>query len=90
MASLNLPLWLRFVLLVGVVALASDAVAQGTSGGTGAIASIPSSVVRAREQAQPVTQFGLISILTSPNPLSPDAVLKPKTIRRSERPLPSK
>jgi hypothetical protein len=95
MGSLNLTLRLRFVLTVGVVlggvvALASDAAAQGTSGGTGAIASIPSSVVRAREQALPVTQLGLISILTSPNPLSPDAVSKPKAIRRSERPLPSK
>jgi hypothetical protein len=36
------------------------AAAQGTSGSTGAIASIPSSVVRAREQGQAVTQLGLL------------------------------
>jgi hypothetical protein len=90
MVSLNLPLWLRFVLLVGVVlagvvALASDAAAQGTSGGTGAIASIPSSVVRGHEQ-----QPGIITMITSPTPPGANAVSKQKTIRRSERPLPSK
>jgi hypothetical protein len=81
----NLPLWLRFVLLVGVVALASDAVAQGTGGATGAIASIPGSVVRDHEQ-----QPGLFSLITSPTRPGTDAVSKPRPIPRSERPLPSK
>ena len=64
--------------------------AQGTSGSTGAIASIPSSVVRAREQGQAVTQPGLFSIITSSTSPNPDAVSKQKTIRRGENPLPSK
>jgi hypothetical protein len=66
------------------------AAAQGTSGSTGAIASIPSSVVRAREQGQAVTQLGLFSIITSSTSPGPDAVSKQKTIRRGENPLPSK
>jgi hypothetical protein len=66
------------------------AAAQGTSGSTGAIASIPSSVVRAREQGQAVTQPGLFSIITSSTSPGPDAVSKQKTIRRGENPLPSK
>jgi hypothetical protein len=64
--------------------------AQGTSGSTGAIASIPSSVVRAREQGQAVTQPGLFSIITSSTPPGSDAGSKQKTIRRGENPLPSK
>jgi hypothetical protein len=90
MNSLNLPFWLRVVVLTGVVlagvvALASDAAAQGTGGSTGAIASIPGSVVRGHEQ-----QPGLFSILASPPPPDADAVSKQKAIRRSERPLTSK
>jgi hypothetical protein len=64
--------------------------AQGTSGSTGAIASIPSSVVRAREQGQAVRQPGLFSIITSSTSPGPDAVSKQKTIRRGESSLPSK
>ena len=64
--------------------------AQGTSGSTGAMASIPSSVVRAREQGQAVTQPGLFSIITSSTPPGSDAGSKQKTIRRGENPLPSK
>jgi hypothetical protein len=85
MDSLNLPFWLRVVLLVGVVALASDAAAQGTGGSTGAIASIPGSVVRGHEQ-----QPGILSIFASPPPPSADAASMPKPVRHSERPLPSK
>jgi len=47
---------------VAVVALLAStllAQAQGTSGSTGAVASIPSSVVRGAEQGQTVTQPGL-------------------------------
>ena len=64
--------------------------AQGTSGSTGAIASIPSTVVRAREQGQAVTQPGLFSIITSSTPPSSIAVSKQKTIRHHESSLPSK
>jgi hypothetical protein len=64
--------------------------AQGTSGSTGAIASIPSSVVRAREQGQAVTQPGLFSIITSSTQPGSNAVSKRETIRHGERPLPSK
>jgi hypothetical protein len=89
MVSRNLPLWLRLVFLIGavlgIVALVSDAAAQGTSGSTGAIASIPSSVVRGHEQ-----QPGILSLIASPPPPSADAASKPKPIRRSERPPPSK
>jgi hypothetical protein len=85
MAKLKLPLWLRLVLLTSVVAVASDAAAQGTGGSTGAVASIPGSVVRGHEQ-----QPGILGIITSPPPPGADAVSKPKPIRRGERPLPSK
>jgi hypothetical protein len=85
MVSLNLVSRLRVVLLFGVVALASDASAQGTGGSTGAIASIPGSVVRDHQQ-----QPGILSLIASPPPPSADAVSKPDPVRRSERPLPSK
>jgi len=64
--------------------------AQGTSGSTGAIASIPSSVVRAREQGQAVTQPGLFSIITSSTQPSSNAGSKRETIRHHESSLPSK
>jgi len=44
------------------------ATAQGPSGGTGAVASIPGNVVRGAEQRQPATQLGIISIITSATP----------------------
>ncbi len=47
-----------------LLALTQFAVATGTSGGAGVVATIPSSVVRAREQAGPVMQPGLVSIIT--------------------------
>ena len=64
--------------------------AQGTSGSTGAIASIPSSVVRAREQGQAVTQLGLFSIITSSTLPGSNADPKRETIRHGVHPLPSK
>jgi hypothetical protein len=85
MVTLYLAFWLRVVLLFGIVALASDASAQGTGGSTGAIASIPGSVVRDHQQ-----QPGILSLIASPPPPSANAVSKPAPIRRSERPLPSK
>jgi hypothetical protein len=54
------------------------AAAQGTSGGTGAIASIPGSVVRGHEQGH-----GLISITTDSN-LPQSNVSKEATTRRSK------
>jgi hypothetical protein len=65
-----------------LLALTQPAAAQGTSGGTGAIASIPGSVVRGHEQGS-----GLFSIVTgstlpnanrnsrqrTPVPVKPDA-----------------
>ena len=60
-----------FVLVAAAVpALTLPALAQGTSGGTGAVASIPGSVVRDHQQGP-----GLFSVLTgSPPPASsPDS-----------------
>ena len=76
--------------VLALFALTQLAAAQGTSGGTGAIASIPSSVVRAGEQKTSVTQPGLISILT--NPTQPDVNLnsKQETTRRSGSTVPPK
>jgi hypothetical protein len=68
----------------GLFASTELAAAQGTSGGTGAIASIPGSVVRA-EPGQPA-QPGLISILTNP----PQSDTRPRAARRSESPAPTK
>jgi hypothetical protein len=78
------------VIAAALFALTQLAPAQGTSGSTGAIASIPSSVVRAGEQRQPVTQPGIISIITGSAPPSSNADSKQKTTRRGENPLPSK
>jgi hypothetical protein len=77
-------------IIASLLALTDFATAQGTSGSTGAIASIPSSVVRAREQGQAVTQPGLLSIITSSIPPGSNAGSKRETIRHGERPLPSK
>jgi hypothetical protein len=60
--------------------------AQGTSGSTGAVASIPSSILRA-EPGQPPAP-GLIEILTSPAP--PGREAGSNRIRRSKNPVSSK
>ena len=78
------------LVIASLLALTHVAEAQGTSGSTGAIASIPSSVVRAREQGQAVTQPGLFSIITSSTPPSSNADPKRETIRHGVHPLPSK
>jgi len=62
--------------------------AQGTSGSTGAVASIPSSVVRA-EPGQP-PQLGLIGILTSPTTPGRDTDSNQRITRRAKNPLPQK
>ena len=72
-----------------LLALTQSATAQGTSGGTGAVASIPGSVVRAAEEGRRGTQPGLISILT--NPPSPNPYVDSKqTMRRGQSQVPSK
>src|SRR5712671_6685281 len=58
------------------------AAAQGTSGSTGAVASIPSSVVRGGEQGRPVTQTGLISIIAGSAPPDPNSNSKQNGVRR--------
>jgi hypothetical protein len=63
--------------------------AQGTSGSTGAVASIPSNIVRA-EPGQPVTQPGLLGIIFGSPPPAPGWDLRQKTTRRGQNPLPSK
>jgi hypothetical protein len=71
---------------VSLFASVQLAAAQGTSGGTGAIASIPASVVRA-EPGQPM-QPGLISILTNPPQSNMDA--RPPARPRAESPAPTR
>jgi hypothetical protein len=70
--------------VAGLFASTELAAAQGTSGGTGAIASIPGSVVRA-EPGQPA-QLGLIGILTNPPQSNTDT--RRGTTRRGESPPP--
>jgi hypothetical protein len=59
-----------------LLALMPLATAQGPSGGTGAVASIPGNVVRAAEQRQPFTQPGLISTITGATPPEPRRVFE--------------
>jgi len=66
------------------------ATAQGPSGGTGAVASIPGNVVRGAEQRQPATQLGIISIITSATPPKSNVGSKQTTTRRGDSPMPSK
>jgi hypothetical protein len=76
--------------IASLLAFTHPTAAQGPAGSTGAIASIPSSVVRAGEQRQPVTQPGIITIIPSSIPPGSNADSKQKTTRRGENPLPSK
>ena len=82
---------LAFSALTTVALFASTvfAQAQGTSGSAG-VASIPSSVVRAAEQGQPVTQRGLIGLIFGSASPAPDADSRQKTPRRGQNPLPSR
>jgi hypothetical protein len=73
-----------------LLALTQSASAQGTSGGAGAVASIPGSVVRAAEEGRPVTQPGLISILTNPPPPNPSVDSKQSLPHRGKGQVPSK
>jgi hypothetical protein len=67
-----------------LLALTQLAAAQGTSGGTGAIASIPGSVVRGHEPGH-----GLISIITGSTLPQPYASRETMT-RRDKTPTPPK
>jgi hypothetical protein len=73
-----------------LLALTQSAMAQGTSGGTGAVASIPSSVVRAAEEGRPLTQPGLISILANPPPPNSYVDSKQTTALRAKGQMPPK
>ena len=59
------------------------AAAQGTSGGTGAVASIPGSVVRGHEQGR-----GLMSIIAGSNLPQPNVSKEATTSRRESPTLP--
>ncbi len=78
--------------IAGVALLAWTllAQAQGTSGSTGAVASIPSSVVRAGDQKQIVTQPGLISIIIGSTPPVSNLDSNQGMTRRGGNPLPPK
>jgi hypothetical protein len=67
-----------------LLALTQLAAAQGTSGATGAIASIPGSVVRGHEQG-----LGLFSILTGSTLPQPNVSRETMT-RRGQNPTPPK
>jgi hypothetical protein len=67
-----------FVLIAGALLASTQlAAAQGTSGGTGAVASIPGSVVRGHEQGP-----GLFSILNGSTP----PTYHPTSVQRTMRP----
>jgi hypothetical protein len=80
---------LSAVAAVALLASPMPAQAQGTSGSTGAVASIPSSVVR-HEPGQPATQPGILGLIFGPPPPAPDADSKQKTTPRGQNPLPSR
>jgi hypothetical protein len=63
--------------------------AQGTSGSTGAIASIPSSVLR-HEPGQPVTQPGILGLIFGTPQPAPDVDSRQKSTPRGQNPLPSR
>ena len=73
-----------------LLALPQPAAAQGPSGGTGAVASIPGSVVRAGEQPYPVSQPGILSLIGNPAPPAPIADSRRATPYRGQDPTPSK
>ncbi len=78
------------VAVVALLAWTLLAQAQGTSGSTGAVASIPSNVVRAGDQKQFVTQPGLISIITGSTPPGSNLDSNQRMTRRGGNPLPPK
>jgi hypothetical protein len=73
-----------------LLALTQLAIAQGPSGATGAVASIPGSVVRGAEQGQPVTQLGILSIITGATPPNLNRDSKQTTARQGRSPMPPK
>ncbi len=71
------------VLAASLLALAPPAKAQGTSGSTGAIASIPSSVVRAGEQIRSPAKPDSFSTFAQAGPCSEDIAQFEAAIRQS-------
>ncbi len=69
-------------------ALTQLAAAQGPSGGTGAVASIPSSVVRAAEQKPPVAQLGIIGMIIGATQPDANVNSKKSTTRRGNSSMP--
>jgi hypothetical protein len=70
-----------------LLAMTQPGAAQGPAGAHG-VAGVPGSVVRAGEDGRPVTQPGLISILTNPPP--PYAGPNPTATRRGTGQIPAK
>lgn len=68
-----------------LLALTDVATAQGTSGGNGAVASIPGSVVRGHEQTP-----GLISILSGSTPPNYSSVPAQRTVGIRRGPSPQR
>lgn len=73
-----------------LIASTQLAAAQGPSGSTGAIASIPGEIVRGAEQRPPVTQPGIFSLLVSGARPSPLADSRQPTTPRGETRIPPK
>jgi hypothetical protein len=73
-----------------LLAIPQLAIAQGPSGSTGAVASIPGSVVRAREDPHPVSQPGILSLIGNPPPPYSAADSKATMARHHRVPPPSK
>jgi hypothetical protein len=75
-------MWSRFAFgLVLAFGLVEAAAAQGPAGSTGAVASIPGSIVR-WQPGDPVPSPGLFTILTSPSLRDPPP---PQPVRRETR-----
>jgi hypothetical protein len=76
--------------VLALLALTQLAAAQGPSGGTGAIASIPGEIVRGAEQRPPVTQPGIFSLLVSGTRPNPQADSRQPATPRGETRIPPK
>jgi hypothetical protein len=75
------------LVIASLLAFAHPAAAQGPAG-SGGVASIPGSVVRAGDQRQFVAPPGLISIITGSTPAGSNLDSNQRTTRRGGNPLP--
>jgi hypothetical protein len=71
--------------IAALLASTQPIMAQGTSGATGAVASIPGSVVRGHEQGP-----GLFSIITAPRSMNSNADGRPESGNRVRPEKPSR